>query len=127
IYKVVESVPEVVDSLVVSLEYFGSQTYMPLFVVLKDGRNLSDSLVSRIKKRVRTDLSPRFVPDDVIAVPEIPTTLNGKKPEVPIRKILLGSPPSRALNPDSLKNPGAIEFFENFSVALNARMRAKAR
>lgn len=127
IYKVVESVPEVIDSLVVSLEYLGSQSYMPLFVVLKDGRNLSDSLISRIKKRIRRDLSPRFVPDDVIAVPEIPTTLNGKKPEVPIRKILLGSPPSRALNPDSLKNPGAIEFFQNFSVALNARMRAKAR
>ncbi len=127
IYKVVESVPEVIDSLVVSLEYLGSQSYMPLFVVLKDGRNLSDSLVSRIKKRVRRDLSPRFVPDDVIAVAEIPTTLNGKKPEVPIRKILLGSPPSRALNPDSLMNPRAIEFFENFSVVLNARMRAKAR
>lgn len=127
IYKVVESIPEVVDSLVFSLDYLGNQSYMPLFVALKPGRNLNDSLISRIKKRVRRDLSPRFVPDEVIAVPEIPMTLNGKKPEVPIRKILLGLPPSRALNPDSLKNPSAIEFFENFSVALNARMRAKAR
>ncbi len=125
IYKVVESIPEVVDSLVVSLEYLGEKTYMPLFVVLKGGHDLNGPLISRIKERVRRDLSPRFVPDDVIAVPEIPFTLNGKKLEVPIRKILLGSQPSRVLNPDSLKNPGAIEFFENFSVALRARMRAK--
>jgi acetoacetyl-CoA synthetase len=121
IYKVVESLPEVLDSLVVSIEFLGDKSLMPLFVVLKEGAFLDDSLASRIRQIIRTELSPRFVPDEIVAVPEIPMTLNGKKAEVPVKKILLGTPSPKAVNPDSLKNPHAMEFFESFSLKLRRR------
>jgi acetoacetyl-CoA synthetase len=122
IYKTVESIPEVLDSLVVSLEYLGKESFMPLFVVLRDGCSLDDSLRDKIAEKVRADLSPRFVPDEIIAVSEIPKTLNGKKPEVPIRRILLGTPSLKAVNPDSLKNPQAMEFFESFAVKIRKKL-----
>ncbi len=122
IYKVVESIPEVLDSLVVSLEYLGEKSFMPLFVVPREGCLLDDSLRSMIREKVRTNLSPRFVPDEIVAVPEIPKTLNGKKAEVPIRKILLGTSAVKVLNPESLMNPQAIEFFERFSIKLREKM-----
>src|SRR5690606_20406954 len=79
IYRVVEDVPEVVDSLVVDVELPGRGPYMPLFVVLREGVELDDALRDRIRQRIRTALSPRHVPDDIVAVPEVPRTLNGKK------------------------------------------------
>ena len=83
IYSAVESLPEVLDSMVVDLEYLGRESYMPLFVVLRPGQALDEALRARINAAVRTALSPRFVPDDIFAVAEVPRTLSGKKQELP--------------------------------------------
>lgn len=111
IYRAVEDLPEVVDSLVVDLTHRDGVSALPLFVVLRDGVNLDDALRQRIRDQVRNQTSPRHVPDDIVAVPEIPKTLNNKKLEVPIRKILLGVPPERAVNRDSMSNPSALDAF----------------
>ena len=132
IYRAVEALPEVLDSLVVDLEYLGRESYMPLFVVLRPGAALdapspcSDpdeavpDLASRIKGVIRTALSARHVPDEIIAVPEIPRTLSGKKLELPIRRLLLGEPPAKVLNRDAMGNPASLEWYIDF-----ARRRAE--
>src|SRR5256885_15031754 len=91
IYRVVEEVDEVLDSLVVDLEFLGRPSFMPLFVVLAPGLVLTDALVARIKDAIRTQASARHMPDAVIQVAEIPRTLTGKKMELPVRKLLLGA------------------------------------
>lgn len=111
IYQVVESIPEIEDSLVIDLEGLHGRPYMPLFVVLRTGHSLDESLRGRIRKRLREDVSPRHVPDDIIAIREVPRTLNGKKLEVPVRKILMGVAPGDAVNPDSMGNPDSLEQF----------------
>ncbi len=119
LYRAVESVPEVLDALVIDLEMLGRPSYMPLFVVLREGVALDAALVARIKQTIRTELSPRQVPDDVIAIPEVPRTLNGKKLEVPVKKILLGAPLEKAVNLGSVANPQALQFFVEFARTLN--------
>jgi acetoacetyl-CoA synthetase len=111
IYRVVEDLPEVVDCLAVDLEGLGGASYMPLFVVLAEGVALDEALQARIKARIRSDVSPRHVPDAIFAIPAVPRTLNGKKLEVPIRKILLGTPVEQAVSQGSLGNPEALEYF----------------
>jgi acetoacetyl-CoA synthetase len=111
IYRAVESLPEVVDSLVVDLELLGRESAMLLFVVLRDGGQLDERLRGRIRETLRRDISPRHVPDAIHAVAEVPYTLSGKKLEVPIRRILLGHPLAEAVSPGSLRNPAALEFF----------------
>lgn len=120
IYRVVEAIPEVLDSLVIDLEGLGGRSYMPLFVVLREGAALDEALTRRIREAIRSSLSPRHVPDEIFTIPEVPRTLNGKKLEVPIKKILLGTPVERAANPDSLKNPELLPFF----MTLAARLRS---
>ena len=115
IYRVVEAVPEVQDSLVVDLEYLGRESYMPCFVVLKPGFTLDEALKERIKGRIRTDLSARHVPNDVFVTPEVPRTLNGKKLEVPIKRLLLGEPLEKVVNKDSMSNPGSLAWFVEFA------------
>ncbi len=115
IYKAVESQPEVLESMVVDLEYLGRESYMPLFVVLREGVELSDELRQRINGAVRTSLSPRFVPDDIFVVPEIPHTLSGKKQELPIKKLLLGQPIDKVVNREAMANPQALEWFVEFA------------
>jgi acetoacetyl-CoA synthetase len=88
---------------------------MPLFVVLGDGATLDDALVATIKRRLSEALSPRHVPDEVIQIAEVPRTLNGKKLEVPLKKLMLGVPPENAFNPGSVANPAAIAFFIQFA------------
>jgi acetoacetyl-CoA synthetase len=110
IYRAVEAVPEVTDSLVVDIRRDG-EDYMPLFVVLEEGAELDDDLVDRIKKSIRDTTSPRHVPDEILSVPEVPRTLNGKKLEVPVKKILSGTPPEKAASRDSLSNPGSLDDF----------------
>jgi acetoacetyl-CoA synthetase len=111
IYSAVESIPEVLDSMVVDLEYLGRDSYMPLFVVLRPGVTLDDALRQRLAAAIRTRLSPRFVPDDIFEVPEIPRTLTGKKQELPIKKLLLGQPPEKVLNPQTMANPAALDWY----------------
>jgi acetoacetyl-CoA synthetase len=116
-YSVVEGLPEVQDSLIINLEQLGEQSYMPLFVVLRQGldaaleQGLDAALEKRIKSTIRQALSPRLVPDEIFAVEAIPRTLNGKKLELPIKKILLGADPAKVLNKDAIANPEALAFF----------------
>jgi len=119
LYRVVEGLPEVLDALAVDLEGLGGASYMPLFVVLRPGIALDEALVAKIKAAIRAQLSPRHVPDDVIAIPEVPRTLNGKKLEVPVKKILLGSPLEQAVNLGSVANPGALDAFVAFARRIN--------
>jgi acetoacetyl-CoA synthetase len=84
---------------------------MPLFVVLDQGGQLDDALKSKIVKKIRETLSPRHVPDEILAVDEVPITLNGKKLEVPVKRILSGTPLKEAVNVDSMANPEAMDFF----------------
>ncbi|MCX7789381.1 MAG: acetoacetate--CoA ligase [Chloroflexaceae bacterium] len=118
IYRVVEGLPEVLDSLVVDLEGLGGASYMPLFVVLREGVELDAALERKIKEAIRTALSPRHVPDAIFAVPDVPRTLSGKKLEVPVKKILMGVPVERAANPDSLRNPELLPFFVDLAAKL---------
>ena len=111
IYRAVEDLPEVVESLVVDVPVPGGDTFMPLFLVLGPGSELDQELVARVKARVRDQVSPRHVPDLVLQVPEIPKTLSGKKLEVPVKRILSGDDPERALSRESLQNPAALEPF----------------
>jgi len=87
--------------------------------VLRPGIALDEALVAKIKAAIRAQLSPRHVPDDVIAIPEVPRTLNGKKLEVPVKKILLGSPPEQAVNLGSVANPSALDAFVAFARRIN--------
>jgi acetoacetyl-CoA synthetase len=111
IYSAVEKVEEVQDSLVVDVPREGVSSYMPLFVVLEEGTELDDDLMGRIKQSIRENTSPRHVPNEIFAVPDIPKTLNGKKLEVPVKKILSGTPPEKAASKDSLSNPESLDRF----------------
>ena len=113
IYRAVESLPEITDSLVVDLELLGRKSFMPLFVVLAEGTFLDNALKGQINQKIRRDVSPRHVPNEIIAVDQIPYTLSGKKMEVPVRRILLGEDPDKAANPGAMRNPESIQFFVN--------------
>ena len=115
IYGAVLALDEVVDALVVDLPREGTQGYMPLFVVLRDGVALDDDLVSRIRERIREDCSPRHVPDEIRPIREVPRTLSGKALEVPVKRILSGEPADTALSRDSLANPDALRPFEELA------------
>jgi acetoacetyl-CoA synthetase len=111
IYSAVESVEEVTDSLVVDIHRPGGEAFMPLFVVLREGADLDDNLKKKVKGAIRERTSPRHVPNEIVAVPDIPRTLNGKKLEVPVKKILAGTPPDQAASRDSLSNPDSLDRF----------------
>ena len=114
IYSAVEGVDEVADSLVVDISRSG-ESFMPLFVVLQGGVDLDDDLKKKINKSIRERTSPRHVPNEIFAVPDIPKTLNGKKLEVPVKKILSGTPPDEAASRDSLSNPESLDRFAELS------------
>ncbi|MEM7029670.1 MAG: acetoacetate--CoA ligase, partial [Chloroflexota bacterium] len=114
----VESLPEIMDSLIIDLELLGRESYMPLFVVLREGTKLDDDLQNRIKQKLRQDVSPRHVPNKIVIINEVPYTLSGKKMEVPIRKILLGQDIGKAANLGAMRNPEAIDFFVEFAKSL---------
>lgn len=106
IYRAVLAIDEITDALVVDVD-----GWMPLFVVLRDGATLDDDLRRQIATRVREDCSPRHVPSDVYAIAEVPRTLSGKALEVPVKRILLGTPADKAASRDSLANPAALDWF----------------
>ena len=111
LYSAIEALPEVLDSLVVDLEYLGRDSYMPLFVVLQAGAVLDAAMKAKLSQAVRTALSPRFVPDDIFQVAEIPRTLSGKKQELPIKKLLLGQPLEKVVNRDAMANPACLDWY----------------
>ena len=101
--------------MVVDLEYLGKESYMPLFVVLRDGVKLDAALADGLKAAIRTGLSARHVPNDVFQVPEIPRTLTGKKLELPIKKLLLGQAIEKVSNPGAMANPGSLDWYVAFA------------
>lgn len=143
LYRVVEEFEEVADSLVVDLEYLGRDSFLALFVVLRepgstiagigakgpasDGASaargetgVDPALRQRLLDALRTRLSARHVPNEVYAIPEVPRTMSGKKLEVPVRKILLGRPVEQSVNRDSMANPASIDWFVAFAAARGA-------
>ncbi|MEY4764841.1 MAG: hypothetical protein RI907_1514 [Pseudomonadota bacterium] len=111
IYAAVEGLEEVLDSLVIDLEYLGQDSRMILFVVLREGLTLDDALQARVRQAIASQVSPRFVPDVLLQAPEVPRTLSGKKQEVPIKKAFLGQPLARVVNPDAMANPGCLAWY----------------
>ncbi|MEU0922679.1 acetoacetate--CoA ligase [Streptomyces malaysiensis] len=114
IYEVVERLPQIEESLVIGLEQPDGGYWMPLFVVLAPGATLDDDLRGAVTTALRTELSPRHVPDEIIAVPAVPHTLTGKRIEVPVKRILAGARVDQAVNPASLDRPEALHFFEQY-------------
>jgi acetoacetyl-CoA synthetase len=111
LYRAVEALPEVLDSLVVDLEYLGRESWMPLFVVLRPGLLLDEALAARIKAEVRQALSPRHVPNDVFQVQAVPRTLSGKKMELPVKKLLMGAHPDTVMKRDAMANADCVPWF----------------
>jgi len=101
----------VLDSMVVDLEYLGRDSYMPLFVVLREGIVLDDALRDTMRARIRSALSSRHVPNEILQVPGVPRTLSGKKMEVPIKKLLLGHAPDKIANRDAMTNPETLDWY----------------
>ena len=111
IYRAVDKVKEVKDSLIICVEKEGGKFWMPLFVVMHEGAQLTDDIKTKISNTLRTDYSPRHVPDEIIEVPDIPYTISGKKTETPVKKILMGKNPDEVVNTGSLRNPASMKFF----------------
>jgi acetoacetyl-CoA synthetase len=110
-YRVVESFPEIADSLVVDTGRLGAEGKLILFVQLTAGEELDDDLAKRVGAALRRQLSPRHVPDEIHVVPGVPRTLSGKKLEIPVRKILLGTPVPEAADPSALANPEVLSSY----------------
>ncbi len=113
IYRAVATVPEVLDALVVDVPRGEGEKelWMGLFVVLREDAELDEDLEKTIKRRIREDCSPRHVPNEILAIDEVPRTLSGKVLEVPVKKILMGAPPEQAASIDSLANPRSLDYF----------------
>lgn len=115
IYRAMEAIPQIADSLVLCIEDGRGGFWMPLFVQLAPGETLTDDLKATINRRLRIERSPRHVPDEIIAAPEIPVTLTGKKMEVPVRKLMMGLPPGKVASRDATRNPAALDWFATFA------------
>jgi acetoacetyl-CoA synthetase len=111
LYSAVEALPEVMDSMVVDLEYLGKESYMPLFVVLRPGTVFDDAIKAKLNNAIKVALSPRFIPNEIFQVAEIPRTLSGKKQELPIKKLMLGQPLEKVVNRDAMANPGCLDWY----------------
>ncbi|MEU8653421.1 acetoacetate--CoA ligase [Streptomyces sp. NPDC048737] len=115
IYEAVERLPEIKESLVIGIEQSDGGYWMPLFVHLAPGAVLDQALLDRIKRTIREELSPRHVPDEVIEVPGVPHTLTGKRIEVPVKRLLQGTPLEKAVNPGSIDNLDLLHFYEDLA------------
>jgi acetoacetyl-CoA synthetase len=120
IYRATLSVEEVLDALVVDFPRDGDELWMIMFVVLRDGVTLTDELAAQIKRRIREDCSPRHVPNEVLQIEEVPRTLSGKVLEVPVKRILMGTPPEQAASVESLANPRSLDYFVDLARELGA-------
>lgn len=117
IYGAVSTVPEVVDSLVVDVPQDDGESWMPLFVVLREGAALDDDLVRRIRAAVREGCSPRHVPSEILQIAEVPRTLSGKALEIPVKRILLGAEPADTTSLDGMANPESLRYFAELRAA----------
>ncbi|HKX41151.1 MAG TPA: AMP-binding protein, partial [Burkholderiaceae bacterium] len=115
LYRAVEVLPEVLDSIVVDLEYLGRESYMPLFVVLREGLVLDEALTRRVRQGIKTALSARHVPNEIFQVDAVPRTLSGKKMELPLKKLLMGAPADAVFKLDAMANAGCVAWFAEFA------------
>jgi acetoacetyl-CoA synthetase len=115
IYRVLEQIPAIKDSLVICCELPNGGYYMPLFIALKDGEHADADLIAQIQKRLREDASPRHVPDEIHVAPDIPYTLTGKKMEVPVRKLVMGLAPEKVASRDAMTDPALWDWYVNFA------------
>ena len=114
IYRAVHLIPEIDDAIVVNLEREDGSHYMPMFVVMKDNGKLTDQLKDQIRNSLRSAYTPRHVPDAIFTCPGIPLTISGKKMEAPLKRILIGMDPEKAINRDAMRNPEVVDFFIDF-------------
>jgi acetoacetyl-CoA synthetase len=119
IYRAVDKVKEVKESLIICIEKTGGEFWMPLFVVMQEGNELTADLKKKINSIIKSDYSPRHVPDEIIAVPDIPYTISGKKTETPVKKVLMGRDPKVVVNAGSLRNPSSMEYFIEMARTMN--------
>lgn len=115
IYRAVNKIEAIEDSLIVNLELGEGKHYMPLFVKIKAGYTLTDAIKNAINHQLKTTYTPRHVPDEIIEVTDIPYTISGKKMEAPVKKILLKMPIEKSINIDSMRNPESVKFFIEFA------------
>jgi acetoacetyl-CoA synthetase len=120
IYRAVQAIPEITDALVVDVPRPGTEGWMPLFIVLREGAELDDDLIDRIRRSIRERCSPRHVPNEIYAIDEVPRTLSGKVLEVPVKKILTGTAPDAAASRDSLANPASLDYFAELAETLGS-------
>ena len=119
IYRAINKITAIEDSLIVNLELEEGNHYMPLFVKMKAGNTLDDTIKLEITNQLKKEYSPRHVPDEIISVPDIPYTISGKKMEAPIKKILLGMPLEKSINFDAMRNPESVDFFIAFAKTMS--------
>ncbi|HEY1853006.1 MAG TPA: acetoacetate--CoA ligase [Solirubrobacterales bacterium] len=115
IYRALDGVPELLDALVVDLPRPGTDGWIALFVVLREGAELDEQLTKRMARAVRDRCSPRHVPDAAFAIAEVPRTLSGKVVEVPVKRILMGGDPEKVVSRGSLANPASLDAFTEFA------------
>ncbi|MUK89437.1 acetoacetate--CoA ligase [Ornithinibacillus sp. L9] len=118
IYRAVDQVKEVSDSLIVDIPRKNGDSFVPLFVIMKDGNELTEDIKQAIRHQIKTQCSPRHVPTGIYEAPDLPRTLNGKKLEIPVKKILMGKPLNQVVNKGSLSNEGSLEYFVEFTKSL---------
>jgi acetoacetyl-CoA synthetase len=119
IYRILERIPGVADSLVVCLEREGGEFFMPLFVKPVPGREVDDDLRAEIVAQLRAEGSPRHVPDTIVGVAAIPYTLTGKKMEIPVRRLLAGARAAEVASRDAMMDPAALEFYVDYAASLD--------
>lgn len=115
IYRAVDKIAEVKDSLVVNIELLHGGDFMPLFVLMQDEKPLTEDVKNQIRKQIREACSPRHIPDEIVEVTDLPYTISGKKMEAPVKKILMGQLVEKAANKGAMKNPASLDFFVNWA------------
>ena len=120
IYDAVEELDEILDSMVLDLEFLGRESKLLLLVVLREGVQLDEGLTDKIRQAIRTGVSPRFLPDVIQAAPEIPRTLSGKKQEIPMKKLFLGQDANKVLSRDTMANPHVVDWYIESAETMNA-------
>src|SRR5690625_833096 len=115
IYRAVDHVDVIADSLIVDIPIVDGESIAPLFVTIKEGATLTDETKQEITQQIRNYCSPRHAPTHIYKVNDLPKTLNGKKLEIPIKRILMGEEVSDVVNIDSLANPEAVNYFIEFA------------
>ena len=118
IYRALDKIQEITDSLIIFIEKENEKSEMPLFVVMREGFTLNEELKIKIRSTLRKDYTPRHVPDEIIQIEEVPYTISGKKMETPVKRILSGMDPYKDVNFDAVKNPGSLDFFIQYAKKL---------